>query len=311
MREAERAVDRLETEAETSGMADGGIVATRQVKNIVFACDAGMGSSAMGASVLRNKIKKAGIEDVTVVNKAIANLDDSADLVITQDQLTDRARKQTPKSMHVSVDNFMNSPKYDEVVETGPRPARQDGRRPARPLRGRAARGPRPRGLRPQSSRHPQHPNRRRAINMAREVLSLGQVRIHSGSATREEAMKEAADILEAAGAVTSAYFDAMQQREVTVSTYMGNELAIPHGTNETKHTILDSALSVVRYDGGVDWGGEPVTFVVGIAGKGDEHLEILSQIAILFSDEDDVDKLKAAQTPEELFALVSESGVS
>ena len=130
---------------------------------------------------------------------------------------------------------------------------------------------------------------------MAREVLSLGQVRIHSGSATREEAMKEAADILESAGAVTSAYFDAMQQREVTVSTYMGNELAIPHGTNETKHTILDSALSVVRYDGGVDWGGEPVTFVVGIAGKGDEHLEILSQIAILFSDEDNIDKLKAA----------------
>ena len=82
---------------------------------------------------------------------------------------------------------------------------------------------------------------------MARDVLSLGQVRIHSGSATREEAMKEAADILEAAGAVTSAYFDAMQQREETVSTYMGNELAIPHGTNETKHTILDSALSVVR----------------------------------------------------------------
>ena len=141
---------------------------------------------------------------------------------------------------------------------------------------------------------------------MAREVLSLGQVRIHSGSATREEAMKEAADILEAAGAVTSAYFDAMQQREETVSTYMGNELAIPHGTNETKHTILDSALSVVRYDGGVDWGGEPVTFVVGIAGKGDEHLEILSQIAILFSDEDEVENLKRAQSPEELYGLVS-----
>ena len=94
-----------------------------------------------------------------------------------------------------------------------------------------------------------------------------------------------------------------MQQREETVSTYMGNELAIPHGTNETKHTILDSALSVVRYDGGVDWGGEPVTFVVGIAGKGDEHLEILSQIAILFSDEDEVENLKRAQSPEELYA--------
>ncbi len=141
---------------------------------------------------------------------------------------------------------------------------------------------------------------------MAREVLSIGQVRIHSASASREEAMKEAADILETAGAVTSAYYDAMQQREQTVSTYMGNELAIPHGTNETKNTILDSALSFVRYDGGVDWGGEPVTFVVGIAGKGDEHLGILSQIAILFSDDDDVQRLKAAKTPEELFGLLS-----
>ena len=67
---------------------------------------------------------------------------------------------------------------------------------------------------------------------MAREVLTIGQVRIHSGGATKLEAMKEAADILEGVGAVTSDYFDAMQQRELTVSTYMGNELAIPHGTN-------------------------------------------------------------------------------
>lgn len=142
---------------------------------------------------------------------------------------------------------------------------------------------------------------------MARQVLALGQVRIHSSGATQEDAMREAADILEAAGAVTSAYFDAMQQREQTVSTYMGNELAIPHGTNDTKDAILDSALSFVRYDGGVDWDGEPVTFVVGIAGRGDEHLEILSQIAILFSDDDEVAKLKRAGTPEELFALLAD----
>ncbi|MDF2575353.1 MAG: mtlA [Agromyces sp.] len=113
---AEDAVDRLETRAETEGALAGGTVATRQVHHVVFACDAGMGSSAMGASVLRNKMKKAGIEDVTVENKAIANLDDSADLVITQGQLTDRARHMTPDAIHVSVDNFMNSPKYDEVV---------------------------------------------------------------------------------------------------------------------------------------------------------------------------------------------------
>ncbi|MGC0368073.1 PTS mannitol transporter subunit IICB [Microbacterium sp. SLBN-111] len=95
----------------------GGAVATKQLNTIVFACDAGMGSSAMGASVLRNKIKKAGIEGVTVTNQAIANLDGTADLVITQNQLTDRAKAQNPDAIHVSVDNFMNSPKYDEVVE--------------------------------------------------------------------------------------------------------------------------------------------------------------------------------------------------
>jgi len=141
---------------------------------------------------------------------------------------------------------------------------------------------------------------------MAENVLTVEQIRIHPGSVSKEDAMREAAAILQGAGAVTDAYFDAMQQRELTVSTYMGNGLAIPHGTNETKDAILDSALSFVRYDGGVDWGGEQVDFVVGIAGKGDEHLEILSQIALLFSDDDEVDRLKAAQNPEELFGLLA-----
>ncbi|HEU4807409.1 MAG TPA: PTS mannitol transporter subunit IICB [Homoserinimonas sp.] len=94
----------------------GPATATR-VQNVVFACDAGMGSSAMGASVLRNKIKKAGIGGVTVTNQSIANLDGSADLIITHQDLTDRARDRAGDAIHVSVDNFMNSPKYDEVVE--------------------------------------------------------------------------------------------------------------------------------------------------------------------------------------------------
>ena len=138
-------------------------------------------------------------------------------------------------------------------------------------------------------------------------VLTPGQVRIHAGSVSQEAALQEATDILVSVGAVTPAYVDAMRQREETVSTFMGNGLAIPHGTNDAKEAILASALSVVRYDGGVDWSGDPATFVIGIAGVGDEHLEILSRIAILFSEEDDVARLAAAQTPEELFALLSE----
>jgi len=95
----------------------GGVSTDTRIQSIVFACDAGMGSSAMGATVMRNKIKKAGIEGVTVVNEAISNLSGNADLVITQRELTPRASEKSPNSVHVSVDNFMGSPKYDEVVE--------------------------------------------------------------------------------------------------------------------------------------------------------------------------------------------------
>jgi PTS system mannitol-specific IIC component len=107
-----------ESESSFGGVGSASATATQtRVENIVFACDAGMGSSAMGASVLRNKIKKAGIEGVTVVNKAIANLSGDEDLVITQEQLTERATQKTPNAQHVSVGNFMNAPQYDEVVE--------------------------------------------------------------------------------------------------------------------------------------------------------------------------------------------------
>jgi mannitol PTS system EIICBA or EIICB component len=87
------------------------------IHRIVFACDAGMGSSAMGASVLRNKIKKAGFTDVTVTNLAISNLTDDLDLIVTHQDLTPRAQSMSPSAQHVSVDNFMNSPQYDAIVE--------------------------------------------------------------------------------------------------------------------------------------------------------------------------------------------------
>ena len=142
-------------------------------------------------------------------------------------------------------------------------------------------------------------------------VLTPEMVRIHPGSVTRDQAMQEATDLLVAAGAVTPAYYEAMQDRERTVSTFMGSELAIPHGTNDAKDTVLGSALTFVRYDGGVDWDGQRATFVVGIAGKGGEHLEILSRIAILFSDDTEVDRLRAAPTPEQLFSLVIAAGAA
>ncbi|MFT8728344.1 MAG: PTS mannitol transporter subunit IICBA [Liquorilactobacillus ghanensis] len=93
------------------------VKAYKDVKRIIFACDAGMGSSAMGASLLRDKVKKAGIKNIPVTNTAINRLkDEDGLLVITQAELADRASQKTPNAMHIAVDNFLSSNKYDEVV---------------------------------------------------------------------------------------------------------------------------------------------------------------------------------------------------
>ena len=87
------------------------------IKKIIFACDAGMGSSAMGASLLRDKVKKAGITDVSVTNTAVSRLQDEPDLlVVTQEELAERAAQKTPSAVHVQVGNFLNSPRYDEII---------------------------------------------------------------------------------------------------------------------------------------------------------------------------------------------------
>ncbi|MDB0580632.1 hypothetical protein F7P68_0008825 [Salinicoccus roseus] len=87
-----------------------------QVDKIVFACDAGMGSSAMGAGMLKNKFKKEGL-DIDVTNSAINQLKGDEDIIITQKTLTERAESKVPEAKHISVDNFLNSPKYDELTE--------------------------------------------------------------------------------------------------------------------------------------------------------------------------------------------------
>ena len=136
-------------------------------------------------------------------------------------------------------------------------------------------------------------------------VLDLDRIKLDGEARTRDDAIREVGAMLVDAGAVTQGYADAMFDREAAVSTYMGNFLAIPHGTNEAKDGIIHSALAIVRYDSPIDWDGNEVRFAVGIAGKGDDHLGILSGIAIAFSDEATVDKLLAASTPAEVAELI------
>ena len=137
------------------------------------------------------------------------------------------------------------------------------------------------------------------------DVLTTDQITVPGTARTKDDVIREAGQILVDAGAVTPAYVDAMFEREKSVSTYMGNFLAIPHGTNEAKDSITRSALSVVRYDEPIDWDGNDVRFAVGIAGVENGHLEILGKIAIVFSDSDEVDKLLAARSSEELYQLL------
>jgi PTS system mannitol-specific IIC component len=255
-----------------------GANAPKEIHSIVFACDAGMGSSAMGASVLRKKIQSAGHDDVTVVNKSIANLVDEWDLVVTHQDLTDRAKQRTPNAVHVAVDNFMASPKYDEIVDL----------------------------------LHQANGDRASGAAIAAEdtgggdVLSPESVVLAGTAATRDEAITEAGNLLVAAGAVDPSYVDSMHEREKSVSTHMGNGLAIPHGTNEAKSAIRRNGLSFVRYGAPIDWNGKPAEFVVGIAGAGDDHLALLSRIAEVFTDTEQVERLRAATSVEEVRGVLS-----
>ncbi len=251
---------------------------TGQIRSIVFACDAGMGSSAMGASVLRKKIQAAGHGEVTVVNKAISNLKDEYDLVVTHQDLTDRARQKTASAVQVSVDNFMASPKYDEIVELIDQSNGGGGdAATAEPA----------------------------AASSTGDVLTRDSIVLHGTATSRDAAITEAGELLVAAGAVDPTYVDAMHERERSVSTAMGNSLAIPHGTNEAKGLIQRTGISFVRYDAPLDWNGKPTEFVLGIAGAGDDHLALLSRIAETFTDQDAVARLRAATTQDEVLAVL------
>lgn len=139
---------------------------------------------------------------------------------------------------------------------------------------------------------------------MTGNILAKHNIVPEGTARTRDAAIAEVGGLLVAEGAVTEAYVDAMRAREESVSTYMGNLLAIPHGTNEAKDEISASALALIRYSEPIDWDGDEVRFVVGIAGVENEHLEILSKIAILFSEEDSVQELLDAADADALYSL-------
>jgi PTS system mannitol-specific IIC component len=283
--------------AALTGAAAGGAALTGPVRSIVFACDAGMGSSAMGASVLRRKIQDAGITGVTVVNKAISNLTDDVDLLVTHQDLATRAAQRTPSAALYTVDNFMASPTYDQIVAdlqvsnapsdasstSAPAAAATAVAAPAAAVATDAAAGKATDG-----------------------ILTEDLVRLSGRASTRDDAIREVGAMLVGSGAVDGSYVDSMLERERSVSTYMGNQLAIPHGTNEAKAAIHRTAMAFIRYPNGIDWNGKPATFVIGIAGAGDDHLTLLSGVAKVFLDKGQIAALTDATTPQQVLAILN-----
>ncbi|WMT28743.1 PTS sugar transporter subunit IIA [Bacillus aerius] len=141
-----------------------------------------------------------------------------------------------------------------------------------------------------------------------KQVLSKENIFLSEQAGSKEEAIKKAGEVLVANGYVTSDYVDKMFERENISSTFMGNSIAIPHGTEDAKAAVLHSGISIIQIPDGVEYGeGNVAKVVFGIAGKNNEHLDILSQIAIVCSEEENVERIIHAKDQDELIAIFNE----
>ena len=254
------------TKAEVLSGAD---VKTENIKKIVFACDAGMGSSAMGATKFRNRIKPLNL-GITVTNTSVDNVPADADVVVCQYILQDRAVKSAPQARLVAIGNFLQDPNLDTFY------AELEGR-----ANGTSASAP---------AVEPEVKEEKKA---KKAVLKKEGIKTGLKSVDKETAIRAAGQLLCDLGFTDEAYIQAMVARENMVSTYMGMGVAIPHGTSDAKEDVKKTGIVVMQYPEGVDFGEEKAYLIIGIAGVGDEHLEILGNIVASLEDEELLENLK------------------
>ena len=138
----------------------------------------------------------------------------------------------------------------------------------------------------------------------SQQVLSLDKIVLNATASDMEEAIEIAGNILVQAGHVDPSYVLAMKERETVISTYVGNGVAIPHGTFEVKEGIHSTGISVVQFREGVDWGDGNIAYlVIGIAAVSDEHMNVLANLARALEDEEEAQKLALSDDPEEILA--------
>jgi PTS system mannitol-specific IIA component len=136
-------------------------------------------------------------------------------------------------------------------------------------------------------------------------ILSKDKVKLNVKAADKYEAIRIVGQMLVDAGHAPAEYIDKMIERENNLSTYLGGGLAIPHGTNDAKSLIRSTGMSIAIVPDGVDFGeGEPAHLIIGIAAAGDDHLEILTNVAELVSDESNMERILSASSEEELLDI-------
>lgn len=141
------------------------------------------------------------------------------------------------------------------------------------------------------------------------QIFQIENVELNKSFANKEEAIVAAGDILVRQGYVSKKYISSMLEREKLVSVYIGNHVAIPHGESNSQKEIISSGISVIQVPKGVSFGqGMTAYLIFGIAGKDNSHLEILGNIAVFCSEEENVLKLRNAKTKQEIFDFLSES---
>lgn len=143
---------------------------------------------------------------------------------------------------------------------------------------------------------------------MTKQILAENNIELNNKVTNMEDAIHHVGEILIRNGYVKETYIDKMLAREQLTTTYIGNQVAIPHGTEDSRDDVIATGISLITVPEGVDFGnGNIAKVIIGIAGKGDEHLEILSNIAIVCSEEANVQKIAEANTKEEIISLFDE----